>query len=139
MKIKLKDMNYTYVNLINRFPGMVKEAIDIQEYRGGELLLIMPDGTKWLYSDLHSNVRQMPTDLYNLSEEECLSEFGRRLYDIMCRDGVSQSDLSEMTRIPQPILSNYITGKTSPSFYKVDKIARALGCSVDDFRYDDRD
>lgn len=137
--MKLEEKNYIHRNLINRFPGMVKEAIDIQEYRGGELLLIMPDGTEWLYSDLHSNVRQLPADLHNLSEEECLSEFGRRLYDIMCRDGVSQIELAERTGIPRPVLSNYMTGKNCPSFYKIDKIARALGCSVDDFRYEDRD
>ena len=133
-----EDKNYAYRNLRYRFPGMVEAAIDIQQYRGGELLLIMPDGTEWLYSDLHNNVRQLPKDLHNLSEEECLSEFGRRLYDIMCRDGVSQLELSEKTGISQPVLSNYMTGKTCPSFYKVDKIARALGCSVDDFRYEDR-
>lgn len=137
--MKLKEKDYTHRNLINRFPGMVKDAIGIREYRGGELLLIMPDGTEWLYSDLHSNVRQVPTDLHNLSEEECLSEFGRRLYDIMCREGISQLELSERTGITQPLISNYMSGKTCPSFYKVDKIARALGCSVDDFRYDDRD
>lgn len=134
----LEEKDYTHRNLIGRFPGMVKEAVDIREYRGGELLLIMPDGTEWLYSDLHRNVRQLPKDLLNLSEDECLSEFGRRLYDIMCRDGINQMALSEITGIPQPVLSNYMSGRTSPSFYKVDKIARALGCSVDDFRYDDR-
>lgn len=136
--MKLKDKDYIHRNLYLRFPGMVEAAIAIREYRGGELLLIMPDGTEWLYSDLHRNVRRLPKDLHNLTEEECLSEFGRRLYDIMCREGVSQTELAERTGISRPVLSNYMTGKTSPSFYKVDKIARALGCSVDDFRYEDR-
>ena len=137
--MRLEEKDYTHRNLIGRFPGMVEEAIAIREYRGGELLLVMPDGTEWLYSDLHRNVRQLPKDLHNLSEEECLSEFGRRLYDIMCREGINQMALSEITGIPQPVLSNYMSGRTCPSFYKVDKIARALGCSVDDFRYDNRD
>lgn len=131
----LEEKNYTYRNLNIRYPNVVKEAIDIREDRYGDLLITMPDNSILLYNDVGQRLRRMPSDINNVSEEECLSEFGIRLLDIMRRDGVSQLELSERTGIPCPMLSNYMNGKTCPSFYKVDKIARALGCSVDDFRY----
>jgi transcriptional regulator with XRE-family HTH domain len=53
----------------------------------------------------------------------------------MCRKGVTQSDLSFATGIAQPTLSGYINGKHEPGLYAIDKIAKALGCSVDEFRY----
>lgn len=133
--MKLKEKNYTYRNLNMRFPGMVEEAIDIYEDGHGNLILEMPDNTRWLFQAVGSMIRQLPADKNNISEEECLAEFGIRLLNIMNRDGISQQELCERTGIPQPVMSGYINGRNCPSFYKVDKIARALGCSVDDLRY----
>jgi transcriptional regulator with XRE-family HTH domain len=53
----------------------------------------------------------------------------------MALEGISQCELSERTGITQPSISDYMNGKKLPSFYTVDKIAKALGCSVDAFRY----
>jgi transcriptional regulator with XRE-family HTH domain len=53
----------------------------------------------------------------------------------MTRQGVSQLELSELTGIPQSTISNYLTGKFLPGFYNMDKIAKALKCSIDEFRY----
>ena len=49
--------------------------------------------------------------------------------------GITQSELSNCTDIPQYLISDYIRGKRTPSFYNVDKIAKALDCSVDELRY----
>lgn len=133
--MKLEEKNYTYRNLNMRFPGMVEEAIDIYEDGHGNLILEMPDDTRWLFQAIGSMIRRLPKDKNNVTEEECLSEFGIRLVAIMNRDGVSQQELCERTGIPQAAMSRYINGINCPSFYKVDKIARALGCSVDELRY----
>ena len=62
-------------------------------------------------------------------------EFRQRLRRLMTRQGVSQLELSELTGIPQSTISNYLTGKFLPGFYNMDKIAKALKCSIDEFRY----
>ena len=77
----------------------------------------------------------MPKDISNMSEDECKTEFSWRLRSRMQRKRVTQQDLSDMTGISQSCISGYLNGTNMPSFYKADKIAKALGCSVDDFRY----
>jgi DNA-binding Xre family transcriptional regulator len=88
-----------------------------------------------LYDDVTRSYRKLPTDSDELTEDECRREFGIRLNKILIRKNITQIELSEMTGINRSILNGYITGKHSPSFYNVDRIAKALDCSVDDFRY----
>jgi transcriptional regulator with XRE-family HTH domain len=49
--------------------------------------------------------------------------------------GVNQQYLSDATGITAVTLSNYMRGKVTPNFYNVDKIAKALDCSIEEFRY----
>ena len=49
--------------------------------------------------------------------------------------GISQTDLSDRTGIGQTLISRYISGKTTPSVYNVNKIARALNMTVDGLTY----
>jgi transcriptional regulator with XRE-family HTH domain len=70
-----------------------------------------------------------------MTEDECRSEFGYRLVHIMIRKGISQVDLAERIGVSNVMINRYINGSNTPSFYVVDKIAKALNCSMDDFRY----
>lgn len=100
-----------------------------------EVLVECKDGTMLMYDDMDHTIRRLPDDSSNLTEEECKWEFGRRLRRLMRVKGITQAELSEKTGISQYLLSGYITGKRSPSFYRVDKIAKALECSTDELRY----
>ena len=42
--------------------------------------------------------------------------------------------IPNLTGLTQPNISQYMNGTKTPSFFTVDKIARALNCSTDDFR-----
>lgn len=125
-------------NLKTNFPFLAADAVDYIEHSDCEVVVKLEDGRMFLYDDMDKSFRKLPSNCYELSEDECRSEFGQRLYKIMFRKGFTQFDLSEKTGIQQSLLSNYITGKRSPSFYNVDRIAKALGCSVDEFRYLDK-
>ena len=70
-----------------------------------------------------------------MSEQQCREEFSIRLKRLMYRQGVTQKELSEETGISEMTISNYMNGKRTPSFYNVDKISKALKCSIDIFRY----
>ena len=54
---------------------------------------------------------------------------------MMLNRGLTQSDLSDLTGLSQPQLSRYINGKTLPSAFVVEKLAKALKCNVDDFYF----
>ena len=95
----------------------------------------MENGESYLYNDSTNVLTRLPNDRNNMTEEECSKEFGRRLRRIMLIKGVSQLELSELTEISRVLLSRYMNGKSNPGFYNIDKIARALDCSVDEFRY----
>lgn len=117
------------------YPSLAKKTVRYEEVGSFELLAELDDGDILSYDDLYNSYRLLPKDSSNLTEEECLREFGIRLRKLMIRKGVSQEELSDRTGITQAMLSRYITGKAAPSFYRIDKIAKALGCSIDEFRY----
>lgn len=124
-----------YENFKRCFPS---EAREVEEWRPAgmfELFIKLRDGRKYLYDENENAIRRLPNDPNSLSEDECRNEFGRRLYRIMWLKGVTQLELSQMTGISQSIISGYMTGKHTPSFYNVDKIAKALNLSMDELRY----
>ena len=71
-----------------------------------------------------------------MSDEERMKLFGDNLYRIMYRKGVSQEELSKEIGITQTMFSRYVTGKSSPSFYTVEKIIKYLDCSYEELTYD---
>ena len=124
-----------YENAELYFPETMKKVVDSRELNYWTVMFRLNDGDTVLYDDITKSIRTLPENDRELTEEEYKKEFGLRLQQIMLRKCVTQLELSERTGIPQPMLSNYMIGKTSPSFYKVDMIAKALDCSIDEFRY----
>ena len=126
---------YLYRNFKMRYPGVADRACGIFETSGLELLIKTIDGESYAYVDQDQMLRRLPKDSNNMTDEEIHREFGRRLYNSMRWRGISQCELSQRTGIPQSRISEYISGKHSPSFCVVDRLAKAIGCSVDEFRY----
>lgn len=125
-----------YENFKKYFP-LIEPEVDGYRINGDFDMMIveLKDGGLLIYDDNTNTIRNAPSDDKMMTENECRREFGMRLRRIMISKGVTQEQLSQATDIQQSQLSNYINGKTSPSFYNVDKIAKALGCNTDDFRY----
>ena len=117
------------------FPETMKKVIDGKNVSHYDIMFHLNDGDTVLYNSVDTTIRTLPQNDRELTEEECKKEFGIRLLNIMRRNGVTQSELSERTGLSQPRLSNYIAGKVAPTLYTLDKIAKALHCSVDEFRY----
>lgn len=123
-----------YENAKVYFPSFVAKAY-AYEYRGDfEVLLKYEDGSYMLYDDLDHTIRELPMRDGFVTGSDCKREFGRRLRRMLRIKGFTQDMLSAETGITQSSISMYISGKTMPSFYKIDKIAKALNCSVDEFR-----
>ena len=132
-RLNMNEMLLT--NFKKQFPCFADRAVEYREKGPFELVVKLDDGHVISYYDTEQGIRRLPSDDSCLTEEECREEFGIRLYRLMYDKGVTQSELSEMTGITQSNISNYITGRKTPSFYTVDKIARALDCSIEELRY----
>lgn len=116
-------------------PWAVDKVVDYQVSGYGELTVKLSDGRVLLFDDENRGVRKLPANSNKLSMNECNREFGVRLRRILQHRYMSQLELSEKTGIAPMTISRYINGKSMPSFYAVDRIAKALNCSTDEFRY----
>ena len=58
-------------------------------------------------------------------------KFNNRLAEILAEQNLKQADLCRMTGISTALMSNYMTGKASPSLDNALMIAKALGITLD--------
>lgn len=126
---------YIFDDLKLRFPFIVRDAVEYIERKYDEVIIKLNNGDVVSFDTLYRTFRTMPKDSKSLTEDQCRFEFGVRLKRILMKSGMTQTDLAMITGITQANISSYITGKITPSFYNVDKIAKALNCSMDDLRY----
>ena len=127
--------NYIFENMQSYYPFLSERMVSYKKVGPYELIVKTNDGETILYDDVNHSIRRLPRDSNNMTEQEVSVEFRQRLRRLMTQQGVSQLELSELTGIPQSTISNYLTGKFLPGFYNIDKIAKALKCSIDEFRY----
>lgn len=117
------------------FPSVAEKVVEWHRGISYEIIVTTSDGEMYSYYMIHKTLRKLPTDEMLGLEVVCRKEFGIRLSRLMCNKNITQAELSEKTGITQSNISNYISGKKTPSFFTVDKIARAMNCSTDDFRF----
>lgn len=117
------------------FPSYAKEVVDYWEYCTYELAVQMEDGEVRIYDYMNKTIGRAPKYGDELTEQECKNEFGLRLQRILYSKGMTQEDLASAVGISQTMVSHYISGRVNPSFTKVYKICRAIGCSMDDLCY----
>lgn len=125
-------------NLELRFPYIANNAVDFWIDNPREMVVVLHDGSRFMYDNLYHSIRRIPEDPYKLTKHECSKEFGLRLERILEQKHITQFELSERTGIQPSLISNYINGIKMPNFYNADKIAKALNCSLDEFSYTDK-
>lgn len=129
-------MSYSMLdNLKCYFPFIAKDVQEYKETGPFEITVRLTDGTVYCYDDMEHTIRKLPLDSNAMTERECRKEFGIRLRKVMQWKGITQKELSDKTGITQAAISRYVKGHVSPSFYTVDKIAKALDCTIEDLRY----
>ena len=118
------------------FPNIAEKTVLFKEnYESFEVTVRLRNGDHLIFDNLEKSIRKVPNFSMSMDEAVYKKEFGRRLKRVIRRSGITQRDLSELTGISEIMLSNYCNGNNTPSFYNLDKIARALNCSVDEFRF----
>lgn len=129
------DMDYMIANCEAFYPFLLDDAIMTADIGHDELLIETRDGDRYIYDDLDKTFRKVSKDSNDVTEEEFRREFGYRLQTIMFRRGLTQDELSERSGVSRASISSYMRGKSSPTFYTLRKLARAMGCSIEDFSY----
>lgn len=117
------------------YPQIYKDSVAIIKKSGYEAIVKTKDGKTYSFYLLDQSLRKLPPDPNNLTKEEFQNEFGINLYNMLWNRGYTEKMLAKELGISQVMVSRYISGKVVPSFYIVDKIAKVLDCSTDDFRY----
>lgn len=119
----------TYRNFELHFPWLAKDVNGYEVYSGFEIIITLNNGERILYDDLDKSVETL---VPNVTESIWRRRFARRLYKQMRFKGIDQQMLSDRTGISRQMLSKYANAKAVPSVYNTEKIADALGCSVED-------
>lgn len=119
------------------FPSIAKHMVSYRHTDDFELTITCDDDLTFIYDDLEKSIRMISNQEGEMTEATWRREFGRRLRRRMSLMGMTQGDLATTVGITQGQLSNYITGRSMPGFFTVYKLAKALGCSTDELRYND--
>ena len=119
------------------FPSIARHAIETRPGKYFTLFVRLDNGDAYIYEDVDHYIRRLPSNSDEMTEDEFKKEFSRRLKHVMYMKGVTQEVLAERTGLSQPAISAYLSGRSTPTVYNLDKIARALKCPVDDLRYID--
>lgn len=99
-----------------------------------EILGEYENGQVWIYDDYDNSIRAVRR-YDNIDQESYRVEYSFKLRRALLHSEMTQLELSEITGISPQTISKYITGKSVPSLYHADKIAKALDSSLDYFRY----
>lgn len=100
-----------------------------------EVYFKFKDGRRTLYDvPLHASMGFYPEG-YKLTDAELKYSFKDRLYRLMVHKGITQEELAARSDTSQVMISRYMTGRCIPSLVMAGKMARALGCSVEDLLY----
>ena len=120
--------SYIYRNFELRYPYLAESAVEAEELEMMQLLVTLDDGTRVLYDDIDGTCEL----LREVTEEVWRYRFGKRLFRKMSFAGLTRTELAEKSGISYISIVNYINGKRVPSVYQFEKLAQALGCTIDD-------
>ena len=111
---------YLYENYKLYFPLIAKRSVSWKQTDLFELEINNEDGSIDIYNDMdHSLGRKIDTR----TDAGWKKEFARRLRKKIAMRGITQTNISELTGISQPLLSLYTQGKSLPSALKVSALA----------------
>ena len=118
-----------------RYHDLIENSIEQTENKYGEVFIRSKDGQAYLYNPKRGFIRKLPKDSNSMNDEELINEFSKRLKTRLKYAGMSQTELAEKVGVTRNMISRYVNGDSLPTFIILDRIARALNCSIDDFRY----
>lgn len=110
------------------------EVDEIKELNDWDLLIKYKDGRRILFDRCTGYFKNVSYhDVNQITEEQEKKEFAYMLRTLMKRNWITQEQLANKVDTSQTMISHYLTGRSIPSATMLNKIAKAIGCSMDDF------
>lgn len=100
--------------------------------RGLDIVIRTCNNGLYVFEIVNEHMYTLVRDLDNVTEEEVQKEFRRQLKYRMFLKYVTQADLADICGITQTAVSRYMTGDNAPNVFIVERIANALGCTMND-------
>ena len=129
------DDNYLWQYVMQINPFATKDDVsEIKELNEWDLLITFSNGTKVLYDRCTGYYKNISYgDINELTEEQEKVELAYMLRSLMKRNFVTQEELAAKANITQAMVSRYVRGEAMPNAITLNKIAKVIGCSMDDF------
>lgn len=113
----------------------INEVISLEEVTEWDLLITFKNGKKVLYDTFYNTYNYVTNESKEISEEEQKRIFCYNLQKLMDRKFIDQTELAKRVGTTQPMISRYITGSALPGYLMLNKLAKALSCTINDFYY----
>lgn len=129
------DENYLWQYVLQIDPFAKKDdVIELTELNEWDLLIVFRDGRKILYDRFTRYYKNITYGNINeLTAEQEKIEFAYMLRSLMGRNRITQEEMAERINTSQTMISHYMTGRSLPNVITLNKIAKVIGCSMDDF------
>lgn len=117
------------------YPNINERAVDWYPSGQMEIIVRTDDGNKYEYCCIDHSIKLVKNDNYNceeLDEKTWRELFSYKLHKKLYMSSLNQESLSSKTGISRVTISKYLNGKATPSVYNLEKIARALKCSINE-------
>lgn len=135
VKGKYVELYQHHVNAEKMKRYIEQNMIDCYAINEWDLFIKLRNGDEFIFDSYRNAVS---FDLYKngeLTDEEERREFTKNLKKLLDRNYMTQEELANKTGISRLSINNYINGKQLPDAMKLRKMAKALGCSTEDFFY----
>lgn len=112
--------------------------VNIVEYEAiskWELFVRLSTGEKLIFDALYNTVRFIRYENDKLTDEQELKEFTRNLKKFMGYKFMTQEELADKVGVSRVMMNKYMNGKAIPNAMMLNKLAKALDCSTQDFFY----
>ena len=124
-----------YEKVLNQFelyyPTVYKQSVDWWASGRMSISVKLTDGNIFEYNYVDNTIRKVQTNA-DVDDTNMTKSFGKNLQKHIPFSGMSHGQLAEKLGITNAMLSRYIHGNSSPSVVKAFRIAKLLGCTVDE-------
>lgn len=117
-------------------PYMVDHVRSVRARGEMGIRVTLDDGTQYDYGSMGRGVRRVvnysPSNAKAVTDELCRKAFVYKVTELMEARGFTQQTLAEYSGLSKGSINGYLNQKATPSLTAVQKIATALGCTLDE-------
>lgn len=124
-----------YEQILNQFqlyyPSLYTQTIDWWATGPMSITVKLKDKSRFEYNYMDNTIRAIKTEATS-NDDVIAKSFGYNLQKFIPLSGKTQNEIAQTLGITNAMLSRYVHGTSMPSAGKAFRLAKILGCSVDE-------